>query len=265
MFHLTFEEIILLETLVPYAQADSSHNVSSQSFPGLSSVQYSNASSHQIMRKTNILAHRGCWNSRSDRNSLKSILRALEDGFGLETDVRDMNGRLVISHDPPLATSELIDLKSLLDAMAGFSCDIRIALNIKSDGLDEMLCDLISQCPQYSRQVFVFDMSVPDSIAYLKTSIPVYGRVSEYESLPSPDTKLDGIWIDNFTGSFPQLEMAEEIMAKGLRAAVVSSELHHREHQSLWKALLETGIYQNPLFELCTDLPYDAEDLFCDS
>jgi hypothetical protein len=59
--------------------------------------------------------------------------------------------------------------------------------------------------------------------------------------------------------------MAEEIMAKGLRAAVVSSELHHREHQSLWKALLETGIYQNPLFELCTDLPYDAEDLFCDS
>lgn len=217
------------------------------------------------MRKSSILAHRGCWNSPSDRNSLNAILRALGKGFGLETDLRDLNGRLVISHDPPIDTSGLVDFEHLLEKLGNLSCNTRIALNIKSDGLQEILGNVLKNYSQFSRQAFVFDMSVPDSIAYLKSSIPVYARVSEYESLPSHINQLYGVWIDSFTGGLPQVEMAEKIMAKGLRAAVVSPELHQREHHSLWKELLETGIHQNPLFELCTDLPYDAENLFCNS
>ena len=40
--------------------------------------------------KKNILAHRGCWKrySEEDKNSRKALFKALEIGFGIETDIR---------------------------------------------------------------------------------------------------------------------------------------------------------------------------------
>lgn len=55
------------------------------------------------MSKIEILAHRGWWTSREDQNSLDALTRALTAGFGVETDIRDCAGRLVVSHDMPTA------------------------------------------------------------------------------------------------------------------------------------------------------------------
>jgi glycerophosphoryl diester phosphodiesterase len=49
-----------------------------------------------------IIAHRGMWFNKHEQNTLVAFERALENGFGIETDFRDFNGSLVISHDLPL-------------------------------------------------------------------------------------------------------------------------------------------------------------------
>ena len=46
-----------------------------------------------------ILAHRGAWNTSDEKNTVLAIKRAFCHGWGIETDVRDYCGKLVISHD----------------------------------------------------------------------------------------------------------------------------------------------------------------------
>ena len=49
-----------------------------------------------------ILSHRGYWNNLTEKNSKSAFRRSFQLGFGTETDVRDLNGELVISHDMPI-------------------------------------------------------------------------------------------------------------------------------------------------------------------
>jgi glycerophosphoryl diester phosphodiesterase len=51
--------------------------------------------------RSRILAHRGYWLEPGEKNSLSAFRRAFEGGFGIETDIRDLDGELVVSHDPP--------------------------------------------------------------------------------------------------------------------------------------------------------------------
>ncbi|MCK7481214.1 MAG: hypothetical protein M0C28_31485 [Candidatus Moduliflexus flocculans] len=47
-----------------------------------------------------IISHRGYWKNAEEK-TLKPLLEGLfELGFGVETDIKDLNGKLVISHDP---------------------------------------------------------------------------------------------------------------------------------------------------------------------
>ncbi len=39
-----------------------------------------------------ILAHRGFWREKKEQNSLASLAKAFEMGFGIETDLRDGGG-----------------------------------------------------------------------------------------------------------------------------------------------------------------------------
>ena len=57
-----------------------------------------------------ILAHRGIWSDSKSANHPEALTRALEMGFGIETDLRDRNCELVVSHDPPIcwASSETV-------------------------------------------------------------------------------------------------------------------------------------------------------------
>ena len=53
------------------------------------------------MRQSSVLAHRGIFNCEKEKNSQRALSMALVNGFGIETDIRDLGGRIVISHDPP--------------------------------------------------------------------------------------------------------------------------------------------------------------------
>ena len=217
------------------------------------------------MKRTSILAHRGLFLNESEKNSPDALNRAIDEGFGIETDLRDFDGNIIISHDPPRSSRMPISFEGLLKQINSSPNMGRIALNIKSDGLSAMIESLIASHSLDPNRFFVFDMSIPDSLSYLKGSIPAYSRISEYEqSAPFPQ-QSKGVWVDNFNGHFPQVQWATDLVEKGIRAAVVSSELHQRDHSDLWNKIFETGLYLNPLFELCTDFPIEAAKRFCNS
>ena len=213
------------------------------------------------MKNASILAHRGWWETADQKNSTSALHRALEAGYGIETDFRDLNGALVISHDPP-AGKTILSARSLFKLYADLSAKGRLALNIKADGLQQMLQDALHESGVDLHSVFAFDMAVPDALGYLQSPIPAYTRISEYEAVPSFLNRAVGVWVDNFSGDFPQVATAERLMQQGHRVALVSSELHRRDHRELWNSIADAGLHMNPLFELCTDLPHMASEFF---
>ena len=46
-----------------------------------------------------IISHRGYWTNLDEKNQKNAFKRSWDHGFGIETDIRDFNQNLVISHD----------------------------------------------------------------------------------------------------------------------------------------------------------------------
>jgi len=155
----------------------------------------------------------------------------------------------------------VLEARALFDLYAKLGADGRLALNIKADGLQKSILALIKQSGTAPENCYAFDMAVPDALGYLEQRFPVYTRLSEVETVPSFLDSAAGVWVDNFTGAFPQVTEAERLLEAGHRVCIVSPELHRREHRALWDEIAAAGLHYNPLFELCTDLPQDACDL----
>lgn len=86
---------------------------------------------------------------------------------------------MVISHD--IATKDSLSLDKFLSLYYSYNIhsNSTLALNIKSDGLQEILKSKISQ---YNIQnYFFFDMSVPDALGYIKHGLNIFTRQSEYK------------------------------------------------------------------------------------
>jgi hypothetical protein len=214
------------------------------------------------MKRTSILAHRGLFLDDSEKNSRSALKRAIDHNFGIETDIRDLNGSIIISHDPPqISQAPHLDLEWLLEYAETQSYTGRLALNIKSDGLSKSIEKLVKR---HSPNIFVFDMSVPDAISYINSSIAVYTRSSEFELYPPFLEMSKGVWIDSFGQDFSQVSRAAEFLEKGYRATIVSPELHQRGHTQLWEQIYLNRLHLNDLFELCTDFPTEAADFFCE-
>lgn len=211
------------------------------------------------MKRKNILAHRGWWHTIEEKNSLTALKRAVFQGFGVETDLRDLNGSVVISHDPP---NELtLKAQTFIDFYANARADGRLALNIKADGMQKLILALFSEAGISLENCFAFDMAVPDAIGYFSQGIPTYTRISEYEAAPYLGHAA-GVWVDSFKGDVPQVSNAKRLLEAGYRACIVSPELHQRAYLPMWKEIRSAGLQNYTLFELCTDLPQDAYEYF---
>lgn len=203
------------------------------------------------------LSHRGYWLKSSERNQRVAFERSFKLGFGTETDLRDANGRIVISHDVP--TGEVEHFSDFLDHYKTHSTGkLTLALNIKADGLAGMLKQELSEFS--GLDAFVFDMAVPDMKAYLELGIPVFTRMSEVERQPTWLEESAGIWLDSFGPTWFKSNLLADLLATGKRVCVVSSELHRREPQSLWEMLANYATADNLL--LCTDMPEKAQAFF---
>lgn len=205
-----------------------------------------------------ILAHRGHWREPSEKNGFAAFERAWDNGHGIETDLRDLDGRVVVSHDPPLRGA--LDFEAFLEAYAARGNETPLALNIKADGL----CSAAAQTlvKHKIRNFFVFDMSVPDSLHYLRAGLPVFLRLSEYESQTSLFDRAVGVWLDAFEREWWTSHTVRGLHAAGKMIAIVSSELHGRPHSDLWRTLqaLDAGTRDDVM--LCTDFPDEAARFF---
>lgn len=206
----------------------------------------------------NIIAHRGCWYKEEEKNTLQSFSIALEKGFGIETDIRDYEGRLVISHD--IGNSQSILFEDFVDLIKKFNAR-NIALNIKSDGLHDLLLKNLVGVEGY----FVFDMSVPDAVGYKNKGVSYYTRYSDFEPTPVLFDKAEGVWFDNFSdGSLDSLKLIE-ILREGKCVALVSPELHKFDNKKYWESL-KVVLSRYPeymkLVSICTDYPELAMEFF---
>ena len=203
----------------------------------------------------NIIAHRGFWKVSGEKNSSIAFGRAFACGYGVETDVRDVLGQLVISHDMPLGNE--IRFETFLALYTESGAESCLAINIKADGLQRPLKTLLSEYGV--KNYFVFDMSIPDTLGYMQEGIRFFSRISEYE--PQDHFCLDssGVWLDCFHSKWFTTEHISAFLDQGKQVCIVSPELHKRDHLKVWHDLREIET-SNVL--LCTDFPDAAKEFF---
>lgn len=202
------------------------------------------------------ISHRGYWKVPTEKNTREAFARSFTMGFGTETDVRDLAGTLVISHDPPSGGE--MTLNDLLQMAKPF--DLPLALNVKADGLAVRINETLKSYDY--RNWFVFDMSIPDTRGQLAAGNPVFARMSEVETAPPYMDQAAGIWLDAFTSDSWRIEVLSNLVTRAIPVCLVSPELHKREHQPFWHELKKVGLHSSPLVTLCTDLPEDAVTFF---
>lgn len=200
-----------------------------------------------------VISHRGYWKTANEKNVVEAFIRSFELGFGTETDVRDLNGALVISHDMPVQGA-----MSLTEFLALDRGLLPLAINIKSDGLAVPIRDAMVGVDRNAW--FVFDMSIPDMRIHIKVGNPVFTRMSEYEQDPLWLDQSEGIWLDHFEREWFDTQLLASLLDTGKRVCVVSSELHGRDHLSLWRLLRPLIDCKNLM--LCTDMPERAKSYF---
>lgn len=203
-----------------------------------------------------IIAHRGFWKTESEKNTMKAIQRAIDSGYGFETDFRDYGGKILISHNPPRGTE--ITAHEVFSAYQKSGSREPLALNIKADGLQDLMADLLKK---YSiDNYFFFDMSVCDTVIYVEKKLKIASRLSEFEKEMPFYRDSTTVWIDYFNSDGPTIQKVRDTLRDGKIACVVSPELHKRSYSQMWNQLLpmknESGLY------LCTDLPDKAKDFF---
>jgi hypothetical protein len=192
-----------------------------------------------------------------EKNSENSFINSFKLMYGTETDVRDFNGGLVISHD--IADESCMEINSFFDLYNKHTGKV-LALNIKSDGLASLLSKTLNK--HEIENYFIFDMSIPDTIGYLKLGMKVFIRQSEYErELPFYE-ECTGVWLDSFLSVWYDLQLIEHHLKNGKKVCIVSPELHNRDYINLWEILKTSGLQKVDGLILCTDKPVEATNFF---
>ncbi len=218
--------------------------------------------------KSTIIAHRGWWEAPEEKNTEQAFVKALQAGFGIETDIRDLDGQLVIAHDIPTLASSPISVARFFELYnehtASHIVPPVLALNIKCDGLTAPLKQLLEQ---YNiTRYFVFDMSIPDTLHYIRAGLNTFTRWSDIEPEPLLLTNCDGIWTDAFYSDWVSFPLTHPAISSELldqkQLCLVSPELHKRHsYKTIWQQweeqLATSTLNPNHLF-LCTDFPMEA-------
>lgn len=211
--------------------------------------------------RSRILAHRGFWEQPHEKNSVAAFRKAFDHGFGIETDIRDLDGTLVVSHDPPEHASSPLPFTEFLKLYRDCNADGWLALNIKADGLSGSLMRLLAE---YGiERAFVFDMSVPDMRGYLNAGAITFSRRSDVEETPSYYEKSRGVWLDSFEIPFSPSNWITQLLSDDKYAALVSPELHGRDHSAAWADWrANVDVFSDSRVMICTDIPTEALEYF---
>ncbi|WP_241576809.1 hypothetical protein [Rosenbergiella collisarenosi] len=207
-----------------------------------------------------LISHRGYWLNPSEKNSMVAFKRSFSQGYGTETDIRDFNGELVISHDIP--NERCMSFEDFMKLFILYDDNLPLALNIKSDGLSEKIFEYIKfyKIENY----FCFDMSVPETIRYLDAGLNVFVRRSEYEVDNDLFVSSKGVWLDNFYQESLDEKNLMSYLESGKKVCIVSPELHRRDEKLMWANIraLSNSTYRSEQLMLCTDKLEKAGEVF---
>lgn len=204
-----------------------------------------------------ILSHRGYWKEFSSESNKKiAFERSFNLGFGTETDLRDVCGKIVISHDMP--KGDEITFEEVLQIMDGRN--LPLALNIKADGQsDEIICIL----EKYNHtNYFTFDMSIPDMVVQMTKKLNVFTGVSDILEKPVLLEKADGVWLDSFYSEWFSEDVVTGLLNKQKKICIVSADLHKRNVDEQWCKIKKFTCLQDEKLLLCTNEPEKAVGYF---
>lgn len=162
----------------------------------------------------NLISHR--------RNTIAE-LRATDNKYGVEVDIRCVGEKLIMHHDPFVAG------ESFDEWVAAYRHGTLI-LNVKEEGLEARLIALMAS--KGIDDYFFLDQSFPFLVKWSKAGEHRCAvRVSEFESIETALTlagKVDWVWVDCFT-KFPLSEEdAVRLKKAGFKLCLVSPELQGR-------------------------------------
>jgi len=170
---------------------------------------------------------------------------------GIEFDIRDSNGQLIVQHD---ACKE----GQLFSAFLEFCPPTKFYIvNIKAEGIEESAIKLLTD--RGIQNFFLLDCGMPSLVRLGRTGEKRTAvRFSEYESFETVVAVapfVSWIWVDVFTQLPLTKQISEHAKHLGLRLCLVSPELQgqpgkREEYLSYCK---ENGI---ELDAICTKQPY---------
>jgi glycerophosphoryl diester phosphodiesterase len=202
-----------------------------------------------------IICHRGLWEKKSEQNGNQACLQAALQYDGMEIDLKNLNGKIVLSHDPIVQDHSYTSLESVLKK----SPDTFYALNIKEDGLSSELNRLINKYK--IKSYMCFDLSGPEIVKYKEQNLVTFDRFGDQDLLPS-HRKIQGVVLDvfksrNFSKIIKQLKVSPSIPL-----FIISPELHGQDPINSWKIIRSFEMtHKNPIY-LCTDLFLEASAYF---
>ena len=181
-----------------------------------------------------ILSHRGLWKTPNERNTRAAFVHSFDAGFGTETDLRDICGKIVISHDMP--HGDEITFEEVLQIMDGRN--LPLALNIKADGQAAQIQELLAKYNHTN--YFTFDMSIPDMVVQMDAGLNVFTGFSDILPTPVLLDRASGVWLDSFYSDWWDDSDIQNLINKNKSVCIVSSDLHKRDTSFQWENVKKT-------------------------
>lgn len=203
-----------------------------------------------------ILSHRGYWKTEQEKNKKNAFKRSFELGFGTETDLRDSNGKIVISHDMPCGDE--MSFEDFLLILNGRN--LPLALNIKADGMHRSIKKILDKYGHTN--YFTFDMSIPDMINQIKDGMNVFTGLSDVLSEPVLLEKSNGVWLDCFNSDWYNSKIIDDLIKQNKKVCIVSADLHKRNTSLQWEVIRSCDFIGSDNLMLCTDFPEVAKEYF---
>lgn len=204
-----------------------------------------------------IISHRGLWYDFGKENNKRiSFEQSFDKNYGTETDLRDICGKIVISHNMP--KGDEITFENVLEIMNGRN--LPLALNIKADGQAD---DILAILKKYNHtNYFTFDMSIPDMVVQMKKGVNVYTGLSDILKTPVLLENAKGIWLDSFNSEWFDEKVITDMLSRKKKICIVSADLHGRDITEQWGKLKSYKSIQTDDVMLCTNIAERATEFF---
>lgn len=169
-------------------------------------------------------------------NTPGQVSRASANGWGIEVDVRSLEGTLFAAHDAHFDVEHCFKLEELLANFPG-----QVILDFKESGIIDHAVRSLEYAHLSLGQVLAADLIVPDMLRAEKLGLRTLARTSRYERIEGP---FYGVWLD-------YVRDTDDLPISVRHGYLVSPELHGWQLEDLF---IDYTRYLG--FEgVCTDYP----------